>query len=65
MDTTIKIVVTLMNWCMDCGIRIVNEPNTEIYCAQCEAKYNKEIGKPLTFEWLESDVDSPLWTMRF
>lgn len=34
-------------WCVECGIRVVNEPTSYIFCAICLAEVNSELGTPV------------------
>jgi hypothetical protein len=34
-------------WCVQCGIRVINEPISYIYCAVCPADYHNHLGMPV------------------
>ena len=34
-------------WCVECGIRVVNEPTSYIFCAICQAEVNSDLGMPV------------------
>ncbi len=34
-------------WCVQCSIRVVNEPMSYIYCALCLAEYHNHLGMPM------------------
>lgn len=42
---TIGVEVTM--WCGECGIRVINEPTSYIYCALCLAEYHNDLGMPV------------------